>query len=99
VKGTEDDLDEKLTAAMGVTYEGSEEYFPNPHDPLWVLSDDFDGPAEVRERFLADDQKNAIDLVKEAGFDQETIDIVYALWLSGYSGDPCPASAPTRKQW
>ena len=45
VKGTEDDLDEKLTAAMGVTYEGNEEYFPNPHDPLWVLSDDFDGPA------------------------------------------------------
>ena len=83
VKGTEDDLDEKLTAAMGVTYEGSEEYFPNPHDPLWVLSDDFDGPAEVRERFLADDQKSAIDLVKEAGFDQETIDLVDAFWCAG----------------
>ncbi|WP_313551141.1 NAD(P)/FAD-dependent oxidoreductase [Corynebacterium sp.] len=99
VKGTEDDLDEKLTVAMEATYEGSEDYFPNPHDPLWVLSDDFDGPAEVRERFLADDQKNAIDLVKEAGFDQETIDLVDAFWCAGYIGDPYTGSALMAKQW
>lgn len=57
VRGTEDDLDEKITAAMLATFEGNDDYFPNPYDPLWVMSEDFDGPEEVRERFLADDQK------------------------------------------
>src|SRR5699024_9099874 len=99
VQGTEDYLDEKLTAAMDATFEGNDEYFPNPYDPLWVMSKDFDGPAEVRERFLADDQKTAIDVVKEAGFDQETIDLVDAFWCAGYIGDPYTGSALMAKQW
>ncbi len=99
VRGTEEYLDEKLTAAILATHEGNEEYFPNPYDPLWVMSDDFDGPEEVRERFIADDQKNAIDLVVEAGFDQETIDLVDAFWSAGYIGDPYTGSALMAKQW
>lgn len=99
VRGTEDDLDEKITAAMIATFEGNDDYFPNPYDPLWVMSEDFDGPEEVRERFLADDQKNAMDLVKEAGFDQETMDLVDAFWCAGYIGDPYTGSALMAKQW
>lgn len=99
VRGTEDDLDEKITAAMLATFEGNDDYFPNPYDPLWVMSEDFDGPEEVRERFLADDQKNAMDLVREAGFDQETIDLVDAFWCAGYIGDPYTGSALMAKQW
>lgn len=99
IRGTEGDLDEKLTAAMAATYDGTEDYFPNPYDPLWVMSEDFDGPEEVRERFLADDQKNAIDLVVEAGFDQETVDLVDAFWSAGYIGDPYTGSALMAKQW
>src|SRR5699024_4040373 len=98
-KGTEDDLDEKLTAAMGVTYEASEEYFTNPHDPLRVLYDDFDSPAEAQERALAYDQNNAIDLVNEAGFDHDTIDLVDAFWCAGYIGDRYTGSALMAKQW
>lgn len=99
IRGSEADIDDKLTAAMRATYEGNDEYFPNPYDPLWVMSDDFDGSAEVRERFLADDQKNAIDLVTEAGFDQETIDLIDAFWCAGYIGDPYTGSALMAKQW
>ncbi|AKK07661.1 flavin monoamine oxidase family protein [Corynebacterium testudinoris] len=99
VRGSEADIDGKLSAAMLATYEGNDEYFPNPYDPLWVMSDDFDGPDEVRERFIAEDQKNAIDLVMEAGLDQEAIDLVDAFWSAGYIGDPYTGSALMAKQW
>ncbi|MDO5048838.1 MAG: NAD(P)/FAD-dependent oxidoreductase [Actinomycetaceae bacterium] len=99
VKGTEDELDEKLTAAILATHSDTEEYFPNPYDPLWVMSEDFDGPEEVRERFIADDYKSAIDVVREAGFDQETIDLIDAFWCAGYIGDPYTGSALMAKQW
>lgn len=99
VRGTEDDLDEKLTAAIEATHADSAEYFPNPYDPLWMLSDAFDGPEELRERFIADDHKNAIDVVREAGFDQETIDLIDAFWCAGYIGDPYTGSTLMAKQW
>ncbi|MDI9587783.1 MAG: NAD(P)/FAD-dependent oxidoreductase [Acidobacteriota bacterium] len=99
VEGTEDELDEKLTAAIEATHKDSADYFPNPYDPLWILSEDFDGPEELRERFLADDYKNAIDVVREAGFDQETIDLIDAFWCAGYIGDPYTGSALMAKQW
>src|SRR5699024_563287 len=50
-------------------------------------------------RFLAEDQKTAIDLVKDAGFDQETIDLIDAFWFAGYIGDPYTGSALMAKQW
>ena len=65
VRGTEQDLDDKLATAIEATFEGNEDMFPNPYDPLWILSDDYDGPEELRERFKELDQKNAIDVVRE----------------------------------
>ncbi|MGI6785198.1 MAG: flavin monoamine oxidase family protein [Gleimia sp.] len=99
VEGTEEELDDKLTAAIEATHKDSADYFPNPYDPLWILSHDFDGPEELRERFIADDYKNAIDVVREAGFDQETIDLIDAFWCAGYIGDPYTGSALMAKQW
>lgn len=99
VRGTEDDLDAKVSTAIEAGFQDNDDFFTNPYDPLWVLSDDFDGPEEVRERFLAYDQKNAIDLVKDAGFDQEHIDLADAFWCAGYIGDPYTGSALMAKQW
>lgn len=99
VRGTEQDLDDKLATAIEATFEGNEDMFPNPYDPLWILSDDYDGPEELRERFKELDQKNAIDVVRELGFDQETIDLVDAFWSAGYIGDPYTGSALMAQQW
>lgn len=99
VKGTEDALDEKISAAMEATFSDNDKYFQNPYDPLWVLSDAFDGKPELRENFLADDQKNPIELLTEANFDQETRDITEAFWCAGYIGDPYTGSSLMAKQW
>src|SRR5690606_41252148 len=52
-EGPEDDLDAVLARPQAKIFEGSREFFPYPHDPLYVLSDRYDGPADVVERFRA----------------------------------------------
>ncbi|MCJ7858164.1 NAD(P)/FAD-dependent oxidoreductase [Corynebacterium kalidii] len=97
--GTEADLDNLLEAPMRRIFEGSREFFPNPHDPLHVLSEDFDGPAEVRERFLAADQASVLDPVRTGEFTREEQDLCDAYWSAGYIGDPNTGSSLMAKQW
>ncbi|WP_342319396.1 flavin monoamine oxidase family protein [Corynebacterium mayonis] len=99
VRGSEDELDAKLTPAIEATFEDNEEYFNNPLDPLWIMSENYDGPKEIRERFLKDDQRSAVDIVREKGFGQETIDLVEAFWCAGYIGDPDNGSSLMAKHW
>lgn len=97
--GTEEDIDGLMTRAMSTIFEGSREFFPNPHDPLHVLSDDFAGPDEVRERFLAADRTSVLDILREGDFTQEEIDLCDSYWSAGYIGDPNRGSSLMAKQW
>lgn len=98
-KGTEDDLDAALARPMAKIFERSREYFPNPYDPLHILSEDFDGPEELREQFLADDAAGVLDALRNGEFTQEEIDLCDAYWSAGYIGDPNTGSALMAKQW
>lgn len=98
-EGTEAQVDALLERPMAKIFEGSREFFPNPHEPLHVLSDDFTGPAEVRERFLAFDQQSPLDALRNGEFTQEEIDLCDSYWSAGYIGDPHNGSALMAKQW
>src|SRR5690625_1805510 len=81
--GTMEDLDVVMRPAMEETFKRGEQYFPNPTDPLWILSDRFDGPEELREQFLADDQKSVVDVIKENDeFTKEQEDLISSYWRS-----------------
>ena len=84
--GTEEQIDGLMARAMSAIFEGSREFFPNPHDPLHVLSDDFAGPDEVRERFLAADRTSVLDILRDGDFTQEEIDLCDSYWSAGYIG-------------
>lgn len=99
-QGTLQDLDRTIQPPMAEIFARSEQYFPHPYDPLWILSEDFDGPAELREQFLADDQASVLDAVRASGnFTQEQIDLVDAYWSAGYVGSPHTGSALMAKHW
>lgn len=89
-------MDEPLTEIFA----RAGEYFPQPFEPEWIMSSDYDGPAELREQFYADDQKSVMDLVKAAGkFSQEQIDLISAYWSAAYIGNPSTGSSLMAKQW
>ena len=46
-EGAEADLDALLARPQAKIFDGSREFFPRPFDPLYVLRDDYDGPADV----------------------------------------------------
>ena len=49
VKGTEDEIDEKLAQIMAKVFEGSRELLPFPHDPMYVLeNENVDAETQVR---------------------------------------------------
>lgn len=102
-KVTEGDLDlmdKTLAEPMAEIFARSEEYFPQPFDPLRILSDEFEGDTSLREQFLADDNKSVIDILEESGkFSQEQIDLANAYWAGGYIGDPSTGSSLMAKQW
>ncbi|ROZ63109.1 FAD-dependent oxidoreductase [Kocuria soli] len=98
-EGSEAQVDAMLERPMAKIFEGSREFFPNPHDPLHVLSEDFTGPAEVRERFLAFDDQSPLDALRNGEFTQEEIDLCDSYWSAGYIGDPHNGSALMAKQW
>lgn len=97
--GTQADLNDLINAAYEKIYERSAEYWPNPFDPLWVLSDDYDGPAELREQFLKDDKTSVMQLLREGDFTQEQMDIVDGFMSTAFIGDPNDGSALMAKQW
>lgn len=96
--GTEAELDAKLTAVQAKIFEGSREFFPFPHDPMFVLNDP-DTPQEVKDRFLAADQGSVLDGVRDGSFTQEEIDLADGYWAAAYQGSPEVASPLMAKHW
>lgn len=97
--GTQADLSDLVDPAYTKIYERSAEYWPNPFDPLWVLSDDFDGAPELRQQFIKDDQTSVMDLLRDGSFTQEQMDIVDGFMSTAFIGDPNDGSALMAKQW
>ncbi len=50
-RATEREADEKMLPALDVIYEGSDKYFPNPHDPLAILRDEYGADPQDVEGF------------------------------------------------
>src|SRR5690625_7771565 len=64
-EGTLDQVDELIRPAMDEVFARANEDFPDPLDPLWILSEQYDGPAELREQLLADGQAPGRQHVRE----------------------------------
>lgn len=98
-EGPESDLDERLARPQAKIFEGSREFFPYPFDPLYVLSERYDGPADVPERFRAADAGSVLDVLRDGTFSQEEIDVCDAYWSAGYNGYTATASPLMAKHW
>lgn len=92
-------MNELLERPQEKIFEGSRELFPYPHDPLYVLSDRYQGPAEVVERFRAADEGGVLDVLRNGDFSQEEIDLCDAYWSAAYQGDLETASPLMAKHW
>lgn len=97
--GSPAEVDDLVNDAYTKVYERSADYWPNPYDPLWVLSDEYDGPAELRDQFRKDDETSVMQLLRDGGLTQEQIDIVDGYMSTCYIGDPNEGSALWAKQW
>lgn len=98
-EGPEQDLDALLARPQAKIFEGSEEFFPYPFQPLHVLSENYQGPADVPERFRAADQGSVLDALRDGTFSQEEIDACDAYWSAGYNGYTATASPLMAKHW
>ncbi|CAM3247058.1 monoamine oxidase [Williamsia muralis] len=96
--GTEHDLDTALTRVQDKIFEGSRDFFPNPHDPLGILDDPNTDPA-VRERFLHADTGSVLDCLRDGDFTKAEIDVADAYWSAGYQGSTATASPLMAKHW
>ncbi|MDO5032178.1 NAD(P)/FAD-dependent oxidoreductase [Corynebacterium sp.] len=95
----EAEADEKMMPALDIIYKHSDEFFPNPHDPLAILREEFGAdPAQVEE-FKAFDHKSVMDILEEAGVEQELQDMVEGFWAAAYIGEPRAGSSLMAKQW
>lgn len=92
-------MNELLERPQAKIFEGSEEFFPYPHDPLYVLGDRYDGPEDVVERFKAADSGGVLDALRNGEFSQEEIDLCDAYWSAAYQGDLETASPLMAKHW
>jgi monoamine oxidase len=97
-EGSEHDLDTALTELQDKIFEGSREYFPYPHDPLFILGDDSTS-AELRERFLNADTGSVLDCLRDGSFTQEQIDLADSYWSAAYQGPTATASPLMAKHW
>ena len=95
----EEEVDNLLAAPMEKIFEHSREYFPNPYNPLQILSEDSSTSAELKEQFLADDAASVLDAVRGGEFTDEEVDLCDAYWSAGYIGNPNTGSALMAKQW
>ena len=98
--GSLEQADQLMDEPLDEIFARAAQYFPQPFEPEWIMSADYDGPAELREQFYADDQKSVMDLVKASGkFSQEQIDLISAYWSAAYIGNPSTGSSLMAKQW
>ena len=98
-EGPEAELDDRLSRPQAKIFEGSQELFPYPHDPLHVLSEDYDGPPEVAQRMRRIDQGAVLDVLRDGSFSQEEIDVCDAYWSAGYNGYTASASPLMAMHW
>ncbi|NMO03033.1 FAD-dependent oxidoreductase [Gordonia sp. TBRC 11910] len=96
--GTEHDLDKALTTLQDKVFEGSRDFFPYPHDPLYVLNDPNSDP-ELVERFRQADQGSVLDCLRDGEYSQEQIDLADSYWSAGYQGSTATASPLMAKHW
>ncbi|WP_137824333.1 NAD(P)/FAD-dependent oxidoreductase [Brevibacterium sp. 2SA] len=99
VEGPKERMNEVLDRPQKKIFEGSRELFPYPHDPLHVLSDRYDGPAEVVEQFRAADEGGVLDVLRDGDFSQEEIDLCDSYWTAAYQGPLETASPLMAKHW
>ncbi|WP_416562322.1 flavin monoamine oxidase family protein [Nocardia testacea] len=97
-RGTEHELDTALSRVQEKIFEGSREFFPNPHDPLAVLHDPAT-PPDLRERFLRADTGSVLDCLRDGGFSRQDIDLADSYWSAGYQGSTATASPLMAKHW
>lgn len=95
----EAEADEKMLDALDIIYARSDEFFPNPHDPLAILREEFGADPSQIEEFKEFDRKSVMDILDEAGVDQEIQDMVEGFWAAAYIGEPRTGSALMAKQW
>ncbi|MDN5762180.1 MAG: FAD-dependent oxidoreductase [Microlunatus sp.] len=98
-EGTEAELDAILSRPQGKIFEDSREFFPNPHEPLRVLDQDYDGPADLPRRFRAADRGGVLDVLRHGEYSQEEIDLCDAYWSAGYNGYTATGSPLMAKHW
>ena len=92
-------MNELLERPQEKIFEGSKDFFPYPHDRLYVLSDRYQGPDEVVDRFKAADQGEVLDTLRNGDFSQEEIDLCDAYWSAAYQGNLETASPLMAKHW
>lgn len=98
--GSLEQADELMEEPLDEIFARAAEYFPQPFSSDWIMSKEYDGPAELQEQFYADDQQSVIDVVKAAGkFSQEQIDLISAYWSAAYIGNPATGSSLMAKHW
>lgn len=98
VEGTEHDLDVALTPLQDKIFEGSRDFFPFPHDPMWILRDEAT-PTELKENFLKADTGSVLDCLRNGEFSQEQIDLADSYWSAAYQGPTASASPLMAKHW
>lgn len=96
--GTEADLDEKLSGAQEILFDGSREFFPYPFDPHFLLRDE-DTPAELKQKFLDRDSGSVLDVLRERGCSAEEIDLADAYWSAAFQGATADASPLMPMHW
>ncbi|PYE13686.1 monoamine oxidase [Williamsia limnetica] len=98
-RGSEHDLDTKLARVQEKICEDSRDYFPFPHDPLFLL-DSISADEDLKARFLAADSGSVLDCLKnDEQFTREDIDLADAYWSAGYQGPTSTASPLMAKHW
>lgn len=94
--GPEAALDAALARPQAKIFEGSDEFFPYPHEPLHILDS---GDEELIARFRAADQGGVLDVLRDGTFTQEEIDVADAYWNAGYNGYNATGSPLMAKHW
>lgn len=96
--GTEAEMDAKISKPMEKIFERAREFFPYPHDPLYVLNDP-DTPQETKDRFRAADKESVLDILRDGTFTQEDIDLADGYWRAAFQGETATASALMALHW
>ena len=97
-EGSEHDLDEALTPLQDKIFEGSRDFFPYPHDPFAIMTDESTSP-ELREHFLKADTGSVLDCLRNGEYSQEQIDLADSYWSAAYQGPTATASPLMAKHW